>query len=233
MKKSLVALAVSISTLLIPSVLAQTYDFPHIHTKGQGEVSTRPDLAVFSVEISHTSKTAKQAKQAVDSAMVALTERLLSQGAKATEIDGANLTLQPEYHYQKDKKPSLTGYRASRTITITVSQLDNLNALLDASLGDSISSINNIALKVSNEAEYIAQARAAAIVDAQTKADALAAGFAKQIEGVWSINYQTASPRPMLMRKMAMDLAVNNADTYQDSRITIRDQIDVVFKLRD
>ncbi len=154
-------------------------------------------------------------------------------GVERSDIQSANISLQPQYHYPKDKKPELTGYRASRHITVTVRDLEQLNTYLDNALGDGINRINTIQLKVSNEAEYIEQARQAAIKDAMEKAESLAKGFGEKIDGgVWRITYQAASPRPMMMR-MAMDAAPETSATYQDSQITIRDRVEVVFKLEE
>ncbi|MFT5676102.1 MAG: hypothetical protein ACI808_002039 [Paraglaciecola sp.] len=233
MKKHLLAIVLGTSTLMSAGAIAADVSFPHLETTGMGEVVAQPDMAVFSVEVTETRKTAKEAKQAVDKAVAAFTERLSKQGVERSDVESANITLRPEYHYQKDQKPELTGYRASRHITVTVKQLDNLNQYLDGALGDGINTINNIQLKVSNEAEFVELARQAAIQDAKAKANSLATGFGEEVDGVWKITYRTSPPRPMMMRTMAMDASSNVEASYQDTQIVIRDQVDVIFRLED
>ncbi|MCW8330566.1 oxidative stress defense protein [Photobacterium sp. SDRW27] len=232
MKKQLLAAVLGFSTLSFAGAAVANVTVPHLETTGSGEVTAQPDMAVFSVAVEETRPTAKEAKKAVDKAVTAFVERLQAKGIERTNIQSANISLQPQYHYPKDKKPELVGYRANRHITVTVKDLEQLNSYLDSALGDGINRINNIELKVSNEDEYIEQARQAAIKDAMVKAESLAKGFGEKIDGVWRITYQAASPRPMMMR-MAMDAAPETSATYQDTQITIRDRVEVVFKLEE
>jgi hypothetical protein len=39
--------------------------------------------------------------------------------------------------------------------------------------------------------------------------------------------------RPVMMRAMAMDSGANTEASYQDSQITIRDRVEVVFRLEE
>ncbi|CAM3213981.1 oxidative stress defense protein [Moritella viscosa] len=233
MNKHLFAAIFSASTFISTGVMAADVDFPHLETTGMGEVIAKPDMAVFSVQVSETRKTAKEAKEAVDNAVVAFNGRLKKEGVARTDIESSNISLRPEYHYKKDQKPKLIGYRANRHVTVTVRDLNKLNNYLDGALGDGINNINNIQLKVSNEPKFIEQARQAAILDAKEKAQSLAKGFDEKVDGVWKITYRSSQPRLMLMRSMAMDSAQNVESSYQDEKIIIRDQVDVVFRLED
>ena len=56
-------------------------------------------------------------------------------------------------------------------------------------------------------------------------------GFDKNLGDVWQISYKQMHARPVLMRSMAMD-ARENSNSYQDSTLVIRDQVDVVYKLK-
>lgn len=233
MKKPLVAAMLGMSLMGLSGVASANVSVPHLQTTGHGEVTAQPDMAVFSVAVEELRPTAKAAKEAVDKAVTAFVDRLLKEGLDRSQIQSANINLQPQYHYPKDQEPELKGYRASRYITVTVNSLDKLNTYLDNALGDGINRINNIELKVSNEKEYQDQARQAAVKDAMEKAKSLADGFGEKLDGVWQINYQTSYPRPVMMR-MAMDApAMEKSMGYQDTQIVIRDQVDVTFKLQD
>ncbi|EDM65404.1 hypothetical protein PE36_11727 [Moritella sp. PE36] len=213
--------------------MAADVSFPHLETTGMGEIVTLPDMAVFSVQVSEIRKSAKDAKTAVDKVIAAFNKRLEEEGVARIDIESTNITLRPEYQYKKDSKPELIGYRANRNVNVTVRDLAKLNSYLDGALGDGINSITNIKLKVSDESKFIEQARQAAILDAKEKAASLAKGFGESVDGVWRITYRNSSPRPMLMRSMEMDSSANIESTYQDAKIIIRDEVDVVFRLED
>ncbi len=221
---------VSAMTLAI-SPCAFAVDFPHLTTTGYGEVVAKPDMASFSVSVVESTMTAEQAKSKVDEVVARFISSLKQAGVLDTEISSSNLYLTPQYHYPKDEKPELVGYRASRNISVAVKDLTKLNQYLEVALADGINQIDNIELKVKDEATYQEQARQAAIKDANQKARSLAKGFNKQLKDVWEIRYDNPSSQPVLLKSMRMDNSSVESSGYQDASITIRDRVEVVYKL--
>ncbi|MFG6247043.1 oxidative stress defense protein [Vibrio diabolicus] len=224
-------LLASALSLTSASVLANSPEFAHVTTTGYGEVIATPDMATFSVKVVDTTMTAEQAKQSVDKTVEQFLKNLSDAGLSKDNVTSSNLYLAPQYHYPKSGKAELVGYRASRSIDVTVTDLKNLNQYLDMALEAGINQVDNIQLKVSNQAEYQQKARMAAIQDAREKAASLATGFEKKLGDVWQINYRQMHVRPVLMRSMAMD-SKEGANSYQDSTMIIRDQVDVIYKLK-
>ncbi|HHX8579039.1 TPA: oxidative stress defense protein [Vibrio diabolicus] len=224
-------LLASALSLTSASVLANSPEFAHVTTTGYGEVVATPDMATFSVKVVDTTMTAEQAKQSVDKTVEQFLKNLSDAGLSKDNVTSSNLYLAPQYHYPKSGKAELVGYRASRSIDVTVTDLKNLNQYLDMALEAGINQVDNIQLKVSNQAEYQQKARMAAIQDAREKAASLATGFEKKLGDVWQINYRQMHVQPVLMRSMAMD-SKEGANSYQDSTMIIRDQVDVIYKLK-
>ncbi|HHX8511072.1 TPA: oxidative stress defense protein [Vibrio diabolicus] len=224
-------LLASALSLTSASVLANSPEFAHVTTTGYGEVIATPDMATFSVKVVDTTMTAEQAKQSVDKTVEQFLKNLSDAGLSKDNVTSSNLYLAPQYHYPKSGKAELVGYRASRSIDVTVTDLQNLNQYLDMALEAGINQVDNIQLKVSNQAEYQQKARMAAIQDAREKAASLATGFEKKLGDVWQINYRQMHVQPVLMRSMAMD-SKEGANSYQDSTMIIRDQVDVIYKLK-
>ncbi|WP_394211521.1 oxidative stress defense protein [Enterovibrio calviensis] len=230
MKKHLIATLFGATIALSPFTSAASPDFPHLETVGIGEVVAMPDMANIDVAVSLNRTSAQAAKKASDDAIAALLERLKKMGIDKKDIESANLSLQPQYSYPKNSEPKLTGYRASRTVTVTVRDLANLNRLLDGALADGLNRINGISFSSSKESELKEKARMAAIADAQAKAKSLANGFGETLAGVWEIRYVDQTPiRPVMMRMAEATAGVNA--TYQDAEITITDRVNVVYAL--
>ncbi|WP_070971701.1 oxidative stress defense protein [Vibrio sonorensis] len=226
-----------LSTLLLATACVSSFstfaaqpEFPHIVTTGFGEVTAKPDMAKFSVRVVETTLTAEQAKQAVDKVVSDFLTKLNNAGVAREDILSSNLYLAPQYHYPKNGKSELVGYRASRNITVTVHDLPDLNTYLDVALEHGINQVDNIQLLVSDQKGFKEKARTAAIADAKQKAEALAKGFDKQLDGVWRIDYDASSAQPVMMRSMAMDAKLESSG-YQDSSLVIRDQVHVIYKL--
>ncbi|NGZ12798.1 oxidative stress defense protein [Vibrio aestuarianus] len=211
---------------------AQDMSFPHLSTTGYGEVIAVPDMAEFSVKVVESTLTAEQAKATVDKVVESFVARLKESGVTSMQISSSNLYLAPQYHYPKSGKPELIGYQATRSVTVEVSDLSKLNQYLDVALGEGINQVDKIQLKVREQEKYQQQARLAAIKDANAKARSLAEGFELKLGEVWKIDYNTPSTQPIMMRAMAMD-AKSESNGYQDSTLTIRDRVDVVYKIDD
>jgi uncharacterized protein YggE len=225
---------ISASIFAAPALQANQLDFPHLETVGVSQLVVEADMAEINVEVTIKAKTAKEAKELSDKAVAKFIGRLKAAGIARVDIQSANLNLQPQYHYQKNKPAELTGYNASRQVTVKVKELSRLNNVLDSALDEGINRINNIALKTSKESEYIAKARQAAIVDAKNKANSIAQGFGDKIDGVWEIRYFDQHPvQPVMLRMNAASPSFDAAESYQQGQVTISDRIEVVFRLKD
>ncbi|MFV0449105.1 MAG: oxidative stress defense protein [Vibrio sp.] len=223
----LLMLLSSVSTL----AAAQEFNFPHVVTSGYGEVVATPDMAQFSVKVVEVTMNVEQAKENVDTVVSAFSQRLMESGVDKEQISSSNLYITPQYHYPKTGKAELVGYRAVRSVTVDVDDLSKLNQYLDIALQENINQVDDIELKVRDKEKYQQQARRAAINDAQDKAQQLAVGFGKKLKGVWRIEYHSPQNQPVMMRSTAFNEKSAVGDTYQDAKLTIRDNVNVVFEL--
>lgn len=237
MKHSVLAVLVAaglFSGALTASARAADVNFPHLVTMGISQIQIEPDMAELAVEVAVSEKNAKAAKDNSDAAVAKFIARLIAAGVNKEHIQSANLNLQPQYIYAQDKAPELTGYIASRQITVTVTELSRLNTIVDSAIEEGMNRVNNIALKSSQEAEYVAKARQAAIVDAKQKAESLAKGFGENLGRIWQIRYYDQRPvQPVMLRMNAKaDSAMGTAESYQYGQVTIEDRVEVVYKLK-
>lgn len=231
--KWIAQLALVLCSVTSLSAYAQTPDFPHLVTTGYGEVEAQPDMAQFSVRVVETTMNAEQAKAAVDKVVAQFTDRLAESGVERKQIASSNLFVAPQYHYPQSGQPELVGYRASRNVTVEVGDIANLNQYLDIALAAGINQVDNIQLKVSDPGKYQMQARMAAIEDAKLKAQSVAKGFERNLGAVWQVEYNDANQQPVLMRSMNMSEKRAISDTYQDSVLTIRDRVQVIYRLEE
>ncbi|MDH1315811.1 SIMPL domain-containing protein, partial [Shewanella xiamenensis] len=137
MKHSLLAVLVAgglFSGVFTATAVAADVDFPHIETMGVSQIQVEPDMAELNVEVAVTEKDAKAAKDNSDAAVAKFIARLTAAGITKEQIQSANLNLQPQYVYAQDKAPELTGYTASRQVTVTINDLARLNTILDSAL---------------------------------------------------------------------------------------------------
>jgi uncharacterized protein YggE len=220
------------ATSSLSPVQAAELSFAHIETVGTSTIEAAADMAIINVQVSIEAASAKAAKDKADEAVSQFMQRLLKAGVDKKHIQSANLQLNPQYMYVQNEPRKLTGYNASRQMTITVIDLNSLNELLDSALVEGINNVNNIELKSSQEAKIIAQARQAAIDDAKQKAQSLAKGFGEQIAGVWQVRYFPQQANQPEMYRASMKMNADVAQTYQQGQVNISDRVEVVFRLK-
>ncbi|MCE9685892.1 oxidative stress defense protein [Shewanella sp. AS16] len=220
------------ASLVSPGLSAAELAFAHLETVGVGKVTVAPDMAEINVEVTVTEASAKAAKDASDVAVAGFIARLQAAGITKDEIQSANLNLQPQYHYEKDQPPKLSGYQASRQLTVTVKDLPRLNEILDSALEEGLNKVNNISLRSSKELEYAAKARQAAIEDAKQKAKSLAQGFELKLDGVWQIRYLEQHPVQPMMLRMAVKADYEISESYQYGKVSFEDRVEVVYRLK-
>ncbi|MGI1998801.1 oxidative stress defense protein [Shewanella frigidimarina] len=220
------------ATSSLSPVQAAELSFAHIETVGTSTIEAAADMAIINVQVSIEADSAKAAKDKADEAVSQFMQRLLKAGVDKKHIQSANLQLNPQYMYVQNEPRKLTGYNASRQMTITVVDLNSLNELLDSALVEGINNVNNIELKSSQEAKIIAQARQAAIDDAKQKAQSLAKGFGEQIAGVWQVRYFPQQANQPEMYRASMKMNADVAQTYQQGQVAISDRVEVVFRLK-
>ncbi|MFP5596780.1 oxidative stress defense protein [Kluyvera sp. 142486] len=233
MKFKVMALAAVVGFSAMAVQANELPDSPHIVTSGTASVDAVPDIATLAIEVNIAAKDAASAKKQADQRVAQYLSFLEQNGVAKKDISSANLRTQPDYDYQNGKSV-LKGYRAVRTVEVTLRQLDKLNSLLDGALKAGLNEIRSVSLGVAQPDAYKDKARKAAIEDAIHQAQSLAAGFHSKLGPVYSVRYHVSNYQPSpMVRMMKADAApVSAQETYEQATIQFDDQVDVVFQLQ-
>ena len=222
MKLKVLALAATLGLTTMAAQASELPDGPHIVTSGTASVAAVPDIATLAIEVNVSAKDAASAKKQADDRVAQYLSFLEKSGIAKKDINSANLRTQPDYDYQNGKS-ILKGYRAVRTVEVTLRQLDKLNGLLDGALKAGLNEIRSVSLGVAQPDAY------------KDKAQELAAGFHSKLGPVYSVRYHVSNyqPSPMVRMMKAADAApVSAQETYEQATIQFDDQVDVVFDLQ-
>jgi len=231
-KFNVLALAALVSFGAVSAQANELPNSPHIVTTGTASVDAVPDIATLAIEVNASAKDAASAKKQADDRVAQYLSFLEQNQVAKKDINAANLRTQPDYDYQNGKS-ILKGYRAVRTVEVTVRQLDKLNALLDGALKAGLNEIRSVSLGVAQPEKYKDEARKAAIDDALRQAQQLASGFNTKLGPVYSVRYHVSNYQPSpMVRMMKADAApVSAQETYEQPTIQFDDQVDVVFQI--
>ncbi|MCX9001500.1 oxidative stress defense protein [Citrobacter portucalensis] len=233
MKFKIMALAALVGFSALSVQANELPNGPHIVTSGTASVDATPDIATLAIEVNVAAKDAASAKKQADERVAQYLSFLEQNQIAKKDISSANLRTQPDYDYQNGKSV-LKGYRAVRTVEVTLRQLDKLNALLDGALKAGLNEIRSVSLGVAQPDTYKDKARKAAIDDAIHQAEQLAAGFNSKLGPVYSVRYHVSNYQPSpMVRMMKADAApaTSAQETYEQPVIQFDDQVDVVFQI--
>ena len=207
------ALIVAVAALSVrsgPAVGAPSADGePALHTitvTGTGSVTRVPDVARVSVGVSVTKASVKGARDSAGKSMQAVIAAIKAMGIDEKDIKTISIDLSPEY--SNSSTPKIVGYRMSQQLQITVRDLDKAGDVVDTATAKGATEVNGLWFEVDDPASSMDEARAAAITQARTSAQKMAAAAGVSLGGGVSISESVASvPGPYYYGAAAFDAA--------------------------
>lgn len=144
-----------------------------IVVRGQATVRRVPDMAVVSLAVTVQDKDAARARDEANRRASAILERLRGQGLPDADIRAPSLTVHPTYDYSRGK-PKITGYEASRPMTLRLRDVSLLGPVLDGLVDDGGTQVHGTSMELGQPEAAAREALANAVADAQARAEALA-----------------------------------------------------------
>jgi uncharacterized protein YggE len=191
---------------------SDTGDAVHtITVNGTGRVNASPDVADISIGVIERAKEASAASRKAAESMDSVVQALLGMGIDEKDIQTTNLSLNPQYDWNTEPA-TVVGWEASNTVTVTVRDIESVGAVVDTTVTAGANQVNGISFRVEDPTDAQAMARTAAVDDARSKAEQLAAAAGVEIVGVISITESGGQqPQPIYMDRAEMAMAA--ADT--------------------
>ena len=153
-----------------------------------GHVNRTPDIATIRAGVVTQSATAGAALSENAARMTRVIQALKAAGIAERDIMTSSVGLSPQYRYQQNEAPVITGYQASNNVSVKFRSIDKPGAALD-------------------------EARAEAVKTARTRAELYAKAAGLRVVRIVSINENGendgGSPRPPIayMRAAKADMA--------------------------
>jgi uncharacterized protein YggE len=195
-----------------------------ITVSGEGKVSAPPDIATINFTVSEDASTAADAQDAAAKKLNAALAALKDQKIADADIQTSSYNVYPKYSSAQpcvynttvnglivpcpQTEQKIVGYTASQTVTVKVRNVDAVGDVVTALGGAGISNLNGPSFTIDNPDKLQADARAKAIEDARTKADALAKDLGVRIVRVTNYSENGGGyPVPMYMKAEASGAA--------------------------
>ena len=197
-----------------------------------GEVSRKPDMATISTGVQTEAPTAAEALRLNAVRMNQVIAALKKGGIADRDIQTSGLNLNPQYVYQENLPPKLTGYQASNQVTIVVRDLTKLGQAVDAVVNAGANTVGGISFGLQNSDAANDAARREAVKALQAKANLYANAMGYRVSRLVTLSegggYSPPSPMPM-MAMASRDKA--ESTPVEAGELKVRIDVNATFEL--
>lgn len=176
---------------------------PTISGSASSEVKVVPDRATIRISVQTRATTASAAASENARKQSAVLAALRSLGLPNEQLSTADYSVSPEYRYEQNKSPVLTGYTVTNSIVADVRDLKLLGKVLDAALANGANMVSSLDFYSSNTDAARRQAVSDAVAKARSEAEVAARAAGGTLGTLRSLNIsgnvQPPPPRPVMM----------------------------------
>ncbi len=216
-----------------PAAAATMFQATTLSLSAYGETRTAPDMATISLGVQTDAPTAAEALRANALKMNQVIAALKRGGIADKDIQTSGLNVSPQYIYQENLPPKLTGYQVSNQVTIVVHDLTKLGQAVDASVSAGANTVGGISFGLEDSDKAENAARLDAVKNLQAKANLYAQAMGYRVARLVTLSegggYSPAPPVPMgffANKAMAAD-----STPVQAGELKVRIDINATFEL--
>jgi uncharacterized protein YggE len=204
-----------------------------IQVTGTGDVHVTPDLAVTNIGIEVTSATLSEATDEANTKMAAVIDKIKGLGVADKDIQTTSYNVNPltDQSGSNNSTPKITGYRVSNQVSVTVRKIGDLGKILDAATSAGANNIYGVNFGVADPTSFQQQARAAAVKDAQDKANQLAQAGGLTLGKIVSID-ETQESQPIPRSAAPLAFSAAGSVPIQTGELEISVSVNVRFALQ-
>jgi uncharacterized protein len=184
--KSMVSLltATCLSLLFATACAKKPNRTTKVTVAGDAMTKVEPDAAVLIVSVVTQNSQAIVAQQENSRKSDAVANAIKAKAGADAEIKTSDYTLQPQYDYRDNQLPKIVGYDARNSVIVTMSELKNVGAVIDAASKAGANSIDNVSFILRQTSPARGQALADATRQAMNKAQSIAQALGGRVSRV-------------------------------------------------
>ena len=180
---------------------------------GDAIVSAQPDTAIITVAVVTQAKTAIEAQQQNATKTEAVVRALKTASGTGAEVKTSGYSLQPMRVYRENQPPTITGYEARNTITVTMSDLPKLGNVIDAAGQSGANDITGISFTLRQDRPARDRALQDATKEAMSKATVIAQALGGRIVSIAEVQEEGFQRPPQPVYQAEAFMAKRDAST--------------------
>ncbi len=173
---------------------------------GDAIVQAQPDTAIMTVSVVTQGKRAVDAQQENATKTDAVIQALKAVAGTGAEIKTSGYSVQPQRVYRENQPPTITGYEARNTVTVTLSDLKKVGTVIDAASQAGSNDISGIAFTLREDRPARDRALQQATQEAMSKAEVIARALGRKVTRIVEVQEEgfIRPPQPVYQAEAFM-----------------------------
>ena len=134
-----------------------------LSVSSQAEARRAPDIATVSAGVVTQAADGNTAMRQNAEQMSRVLAAVKAAGVAAKDVQTSGINLNPQYRYEENQPPRITGYQASNTVTVKLRDVAKMGQVLDALVASGANQINGPSFGIDEPEPLYDQARADAL----------------------------------------------------------------------
>ncbi len=203
---------------------------------GDAVVQAQPDTAILNVSVVTQSRRALDAQTDNANKSDAVIRAVKASAGTGAEVKTSGYNLQPQRVYKENQPPTIVGYEARNTVTVTLSDLTKVGAVIDAASQAGANNVDSVAFTLRKDRPAREQALAEATREALSKAQTVAQALGARVVRVIEVQEGGGIIRPLydapINGRGMVELRASNAPTpVEIGTLDIRSQVQLIAEI--
>lgn len=208
--------------------------FTRVMVAGDSIVQAQPDTAIVTVSVVTQNRRAIDAQQENATKTDAVIRALKAAAGAGAEIKTSGYSLQPQRVYKEGQPPTISGYEARNSVTVTTSELTKLGNVIDAAAQAGSNDVAGIAFTLKQDRPARDRALGEATKEAMSKAQVIAqalGGRVVRIVEVQEDGFQLRPPQPLYQAETMMMKRDSVATPIEVGSLDITSRVQVIAEV--
>lgn len=199
---------------------------------GDSIVQAQPDTAILTVSVVTQGRSALDAQQENANKSDAVVRALRNAAGPGAEIKTSGYSLQPQRVYKENQPPTISGYEARNSVTVTLSDLTRVGAVIDATAQAGANDVAGISFTIRKDRPARDQALAEATREAVGKAQVIATALGGRVVRIVEVQEEGVErPRPMYEGTMQMMKTASAPTPIEVGTLDITSRVQLIAEI--
>ena len=201
---------------------------------GNSIVRAQPDTAIVVLSVFTQAKSALEAQQQNATLTDAVLRAVKAATGTGAEVKTSGYSLQPQRVYKENQPPTITGYEARNMITVTLSDLAKVGAVIDAGGAAGANNVESLSFTLRQDQAARSQALTEATREAISKSQTIAQAINGRVIRILEVQEANATVRPIYDAERTRGFVGNAANVQtpiEVGTLDIQAQVQIIVEV--